>query len=189
MPGFDKGPFSGTCQQMAPDVFETTWERLALVGALVTALGSLPVWFTLRLDPTLAELLDEPEQFTRGGIEGDGILTLLFVVLVVGTLVAATYRTDGGPGWRSGVVTLLSGVGATLLAVLAYLDLQSLRDQLAEYEGQGGANETLAESLTVDVHLALYVVLVGSVLVALAGLLGTVRELRGEETAESLETE
>ena len=170
---------SETSQQMAADVFETTWERLALLGCLLTAVGSFPAWFTLKLDPALATLVDEPEQIARGGIEGDGVLTLLFALLVVGTLAVVTYRTDDGPGWRS------SGIGATLLTVLAYLDLQALRDQLAEYESQGGANQTLAESLTVDVHAALYVVIAGSILVTLAGLLGTVRRLRAQEATQT----
>lgn len=178
MPGFDKGPSSGTCQQMAPDVFETWWERLALLGCVVTAAGSVPVWFTLRMDPALAALVDQSEEVARGGIEGDGILTLLFVLVVVATLGYAAYRTDTGPGWKAAVVTLLSGVGATAIAAIAYLDLRALRDQLARYERQGGINGTLAENLSVDVHIALYAALAGAVIIVVAGLFGTIRELR-----------
>ncbi|WP_340099781.1 hypothetical protein [Salinibaculum salinum] len=166
---------------MAPEVFEKTWERIALLGCLVTAAGSIPVWFTLRIDEGLAALVDEPERITRGGIDGDGVLTLTFAAVVVVALVFATYRTDTGPGWRTSTFTLLSGLGSGVIAVLAYLDVQAIQDRLATYESQGGINGTLAENLSVDVHVALYAVMAGSALVVLAGLVGTVQEIRAED--------
>ena len=169
---------------MAPDVVESTWERLAVLGCVLTVAGSVPAWFTLRLDPVLAALVDEPEKITRGGLEGDGILTLTFALVVVAALVYANYRDETGPGWKTAVVTLLSGIGAAGLAVIAYVDLQGLRDQLAAYEAEGGANATVAQNLSVDVHTALYVVIVGGVLVFLAGALGTMRELRRADRPE-----
>jgi hypothetical protein len=167
---------------MAPDVFESMWERVALLGCGVTAAGSVPAWFTLRMDPAFAALVDEPEEISRGGLDGDGILTLTFALVVVAALGYANYRSDTGPGWKPAVVTLLSGIGAAGLAGIAYLDLQSLRDQLAAYEGEGGVNGTLAQNLSVEVNTALYVVIVGGALVVLAGALGTVRELRRADT-------
>ncbi|MEF8784527.1 MAG: hypothetical protein V5A45_01250 [Haloarculaceae archaeon] len=171
---------------MAPEVFEKTWERIALLGCLVTGAGSIPVWFTLHIDDGLAALVDQPERITRGGIEGDGVLTLTFAAVVVVALVFATYRTDAGPGWRTSTFTLLSGLGALILAVLAYLDLQAIRDRLTTYEAQGGINGTLAESLSVDVHIALYTVMAGSTLIVLAGLAGTVQEIRAEDGPETV---
>lgn len=166
---------------MAPEAFEKTWERIALLGCLVTAAGSIPVWFTLRIDEGLAAPVDQPERITRGGIEGDGVLTLTFASVVVVALVFAAYRTDTGSGWRTSTFTLLSGLGSGVIAVLASLDVRAIRDRLATYEAQGGINGTLAESLSVDVHIALYVVFVGSALVVLAGLFGTVQEIRAED--------
>lgn len=170
---------------MAPDVVESTWERVAVLGCVLTVAGSIPAWFTLRLDPVLAALVDEPEEITRGGLEGDGTLTLTFALVVVAALVYANYRGEAGPEWKAAVVTLLSGIGAAGVAVVAYVDLRSLRDQLAAYEAEGGANATVAQNLSVDVHTALYVVIVGGVLVFLAGALGTVRELRRADRPET----
>lgn len=170
---------------MAPELFEKTWERIALLGCLVTAAGSIPAWFTLHIDQGLAVLLDEPARITRGGIRGDGLFTLLFAALVVVALVVAAYRTESGPGWRTSTLTLLSGLGSGVVAGVAYLDLRAIRDRIAAYEAEGGINGTLAEGLTVEVHTALYAVLVGSALIALAGLLGTREEVRAEEGPES----
>lgn len=160
---------------MFDDVLPTTWSRIAIVGSLVTAVGSIPTWFTLTIQPELAALLNEPETITRGGLGGDGSLTLVLAALVAVAVLIVSYRSPSGAGRKTAALATLGGIGAAFLAFLAWADFQDLQDTLAEFASGNAIEASVAEAMTAEMHVALSVVALGSLLLIGAGILGLVR--------------
>lgn len=160
---------------MTDELLQNTWARIAIVGSLVTAVGSIPTWFTLNIQPELAALLNEPETITRGGLGGDGALTLVLAALVGVAVLVVSYRSSSGAGRKTAALSTLGGIGAAFLAFLAWADFQDLQDTISEFASGNAIEATVAEAISAEMHVALYIVALGSLLLIGGGILGLVR--------------
>lgn len=166
---------------MDPIPFEQAWQRTAFSGAVTTAIGSIPVWITMTVPSSVAEASAIPERATRGGVGGDGLLTLLLAVLVVGLLVRSSRREESSPSRTTGVITILVGALSAVTAAVAYQDASNLRPTVVALEDAGIVASGSTDAVVVDVSVALWVVVVGGLIVVAAGVMCLLRVGTGSQ--------
>ena len=147
------------------------WEKLALAGSGVLALGSIRPWLTLSVSEELAAQTGVPVEESAGGLAGDGIATLLIALLIAAALIVLARRSETGAGWRTAGAAAFSGLVTGLVCWAVYTDGQSAQDRLA-------AQAEAGQTVTLDVHASLFVAALGSVVLVVAGVLGVLRERR-----------
>jgi len=124
----------------------------------------------------LAELANEPQTRTFIGAEVDGIFTLLFALMALFGLVFAWYRGQSGAGRKTAVFTTVAGMLAAGVAAYTYSNVQGVAREMerAAQSGSGG-KAIAADAMTVTIEHGLYISLLGSLVIVLAGLIGIVR--------------
>ena len=127
-------------------------EKIAICGAGITVLGAFLPWIELG-DPA-----------SQNGIDGDGVFTLGFALLVAGIVVVRNWRkVDKGAVVVLGLLTL--GIG-----VLYISDPSAGVDM----EGTGAFGQALADAM--EPGLGLYVTTLGGLGMTVGGVLGIQNE-------------
>lgn len=165
--------------------FDRTWERLALIGAGATALGSIPVWVTMTVAPSVAEATTIPEHSTRGGIVGDGTLTVFLAILTVGVVIRSARRDH--PRWTTSLLVVVAGALSAVTAAVAYRDARVLQTNLESLESADVITTTSAV-VTTNTSVWLWLVLGGGLSIAASGLVPLFHALRGESGSASPDT-
>ncbi|RKN09616.1 hypothetical protein [Streptomyces radicis] len=135
----------------------------AIAGSALAVIGSFLPW----AEATLGEMTE-----SSGGMQGDGIVTLVFgglaaVFMVVG-LVA-----------RKGWAPLVGAVMALLTLVVVAINIDPERQVRADLEGQGLASgvelDAAVASLEMSTGIGVWIVLVGALVAAGAGVFAFVK--------------
>lgn len=138
------------------------YEKITVVGILLTALGSSMAWLTVEATPDAASRLDDVEAGTTvfTGLEVNwGEITLYLAIFVAILLVLVLWRYHG-PGRMTGLLIMLVGLIAAGVAVVGMVLTGLIFAPAGEIEG-----------ITVDVGLGIFVTLLGALLLLSGGIL------------------